>query len=72
MMTSVKMAQTRYHDYLDEQKVIKKAEEDKKLNKRAIESQIKILRQKKMKLSQQIESETRNIDTQIAELLKKT
>ena len=71
-MTYVKMARTRYHSYLDEQKIIKKAEEDKKLNKRAIESQIKILRQKKMKLSQQIESETRNIDTQIAELLKKT
>ena len=50
MMTYVKMARTRYHSYLDEQKIIKKAEEDKKLNKHAIESQIKILRQKKMKL----------------------
>ena len=66
------MSRTRYHNYLDEQKIIKKAEEDKKLNKHAIESQIKILRQKKMKLSQQIENETHNIDTQIAELLKKT
>ena len=41
--------------------MIKKKENDKKLNKHAIGSQIKILKQKKMKLSQQIETETHNI-----------
>ena len=39
--------------------------DDKKLNKAAIEFQIKILRQKKMKLSQEIEIHKRHSDSRI-------
>lgn len=72
MMSHVKMARMRYHSFLDEQKKIKKNEDEKELKKREAEIQIKLLKNKKLKLAQQTENECRSLDDQISELSKKT
>jgi hypothetical protein len=69
LINNVKMARSRYHQSLDENKNENK--EKKGIGeKRKAQNQIKKLEQKKQKISHELSLETKNIDLQIAELSK--
>lgn len=71
MLSHVKLARMRYHEYLNEKKRKNLEVSKKEMEKRKATAEIEMLKKKKMKLAQQAASETTQINDMIAELSKK-